>query len=65
MHSKIDNIEIMINGKADEVIEELFDSLIKEYQNGLQKSMRLCDFIFDCVHLLYYKCHKINPNHGR
>ena len=22
------------------------------------------DFIFDCVHLLYYKCHKINPNRG-
>ena len=65
MHSKIDNIEIMLNGKADEVIEELFDSFIKEYQNGLQKSMRLSDFIFDCVHLLYYKCHKINPNHGR
>ena len=20
------------------------------------------DFIFDCVHLLYYKCHEINPN---
>ena len=22
------------------------------------------EFIFDCVQLLYYKCHKINPNHG-
>ena len=22
------------------------------------------DFVFDCVHLLYYKCHKINPNRG-
>ena len=22
------------------------------------------DFIFDCVQLLYYKCHKINPNRG-
>ena len=27
--------------------------------------MRGSDVIFDCVHLLYYKCHKINPNHGR
>ena len=27
MHSKIDNIEIMMNDKADEIIEELFDSL--------------------------------------
>ena len=24
--------------------------------------MRSSDFIFDCVHLLYYKCHKINSN---
>ena len=22
------------------------------------------DFILDCVHLLYYKCQKINPNRG-
>ena len=64
MHSKIDNIEIMINCKADKVIEELFDSLIKEFENGLEKLMKCSDFIFDCVHLLYYKCHKINPNHG-
>ena len=27
MHSKIDNIEIMINDEADQVIKELFDSL--------------------------------------
>ena len=27
MHSKSDNIEIMINDEADEVIKELFDSL--------------------------------------
>ena len=26
MHSKSDNIEIMINDKADEIIEELFQS---------------------------------------
>ena len=26
--------------------------------------MRGDDFIFDCLHLLYYKCHKINPNGG-
>ena len=22
------------------------------------------DFIFDCIHLFYYKCHKINSNCG-
>ena len=35
MHSKIDNIKIMINEEADEVIKELFDSLKNKYQNNL------------------------------
>ena len=25
--------------------------------------MKGSKFVFDYVHLLYYKCHKINPNH--
>ena len=31
MHSKSDNIEIMTNDEADEVIEELFKSLLNRY----------------------------------
>ena len=50
----------MFNDKADEVIEELFESFFKRYQTGLETSMRINNFIFDCVHLLYCKCHKIN-----
>ena len=53
----------MINDKADEVIEELFESLLSRYQIGLEKSMKRSDFIFNCVHLLRYKCYKINLNH--
>ena len=53
----------MINDEADEVIKELFDLLKNRYQNNLQP-MEGCELIFDCVHLLYFKCHKINPNHG-
>ena len=26
--------------------------------------MKGSEFVFDYVHLLYYKCHKISPNHG-
>ena len=26
--------------------------------------MKGSEFVFDYVHLLYYKCHKIKPNHG-
>ena len=61
MHSKSHNIEIMINDEADEVIEELFDSLKNRYQNNLE-SMKDSESVFDHVHLLYYKCHRINPN---
>ena len=35
MHSKSDNIEIMINDIADEVIKVLYDSLKNRYQNNL------------------------------
>ena len=31
MHSKSDNIEIMMNDEADEIIEELFKSLKNKY----------------------------------
>ena len=63
MHSKSDNIEIMINDKADQIIKELFDSIKSRYQNNLE-SMKGSEFVFDYVHLLYYKCHKINLNCG-
>ena len=63
MHSKSDNIEIMINGEADEVIYELFDSLKNRYHHNLE-SMKGSEFVFDYVQLLYYKCHKINRNRG-
>ena len=52
MHSKSDNKEIMIKDKADEVIEELFDSLKNRYQNNLETKMRNSEFVFDYVHLL-------------
>ena len=61
MHSKSDNIEIVINDGVDEVIEKLFRSLQSRYQNNLE-SIKGSDFVFDYVHLLYYKYHKINLN---
>ena len=40
MYSKSDNIEIMINVKADEVKEEFFQSRLSRYQTGLKSSMK-------------------------
>ena len=55
MHSKIDNSEIMINNKAEGVIGTLFESILNRYQIGLETSMRISYFIFDCIYLLYYE----------
>ena len=55
VHSKSDNIEIIICDKADKVIQDLFESLYSRYQIGLKISMKSSDFIFDCVNLLHYK----------
>ena len=54
----------MISDEADEIIEELFDSLKNRYQNNLDTKLRNSEFVFDYAHLLYYKCHRTNFNHG-
>ena len=64
MHSKSDNIEFMPYHNVNEVVNELFRSLLSRYQIGFETSMRGSDFIFDSVQLLYYKCHKINFKRG-
>ena len=64
VYSKIDNIKIMMNDEANEVIEELSDSLKNRYQNN-SESMKGSELAFDYVHFLYYKCDKIKPNCGR
>ena len=46
--------------KEDEVIQELFESVLSKYQTDLEESMKGGNFIFDCVNLLHYKCHRIN-----
>ena len=65
MHSKSENIEIMINDESDNVTEELFQSHLSRYPIGLKRLMKGSDFIFDCVHLFYYKCYKTNFKRSR
>ena len=43
IHSKRENIEIMVKEKADEVIEEVFQSLLSRYQIGSEISMKSSD----------------------
>ena len=63
--SRSDNREFMITDKEDNIIEKLFQSLLSRNQFGQESSMKVCNFIFDCVNLLQYKCHIISFKHGR
>ena len=64
MHTKSDNTEIMTGSDMNEVIGELFKSLLQRYQEGLQEKMRGSEFEFDGVNLLYYDFNKISLNRG-
>ena len=64
MHSKSDNVEFMPYGNTKEVVDELFESFLSRYLNGFKTSIRLSEFIFNLVQLLYYKCHRINLKCG-
>ena len=50
--------------ETDEIIEELFKSLLQRCQEGLEQSMEGSEFIFDSVDVLYYDLNKISLNIG-
>ena len=65
MRTKSDNIEIMMGSETDETNEELFESLLQRYQEGLEESMRGSEFVLDSVGGLYYGLNKVSLSRGR
>ena len=64
MYTKSDNVEIRIGDDINDVIKELFKSLLNRYQGNLQEKMTESEFGFDGVNLLYYDFNKISLNRG-
>ena len=64
MHTKNDNIELMSGTETNGVINELFKSFLRRYQEGLETKMEGSGFIFERVDLLEYHLHKISLNGG-
>ena len=59
MLTKSDKIEIMMGSETNYIIEELCESFLQKYQEGLGESMRRgSGFIFDSVDLLHYHLQK-------
>ena len=64
MHTKSSNVEIMIGSETDEIIEDLFESFLQKYQEGLEESMRGSEFTYDSVDILYYNLNKVTLSRG-
>ena len=64
MHTKSDNIEIMNGIDTSDAINELIDSFMKRYQEGLETKMEGCSYIFERIDLLEYHLYEISLNRG-
>ena len=64
MHIKSNNVEIIIGNETDEIIEDLFESFLQKYQEGLEESMRGSKFVYDSVDVLYYNLNKVSLSRG-
>ena len=64
MHIKSNNVEIMVVSETDEIIEDLFESFLQKYQEGLEESMRGSKFVYDSVDVLYYNLNKVSLSRG-
>ena len=66
-HSSNEVIDYRTQGEwkileIDKIIQELFESLLQKYQEGLEEKMRGREFVFGNIDLLRYSFHKISLN---
>ena len=64
MHTKSNNVEIIMGSETDESIEDPFESFLQKYQEGLEESMRGSEFAYDSVDALYYNLNKVSLSRG-
>ena len=60
MHTKGNNVKIMMGSETDEIIEDLFGSFLQKDQEGLNKSMRGSEFAYGSVYALYYNLNEVS-----
>ena len=64
MHTKSDNVEIMNGTDTSDAINNLINSFMKRYQEGLETKMKGSSYIFERIDLLEYHLYKISLNRG-
>ena len=64
LHSKCDNVEIMRGVDPNDSIEELIDSFMTRYREGLETKMKSSSYTFEKRELFEYHFHKITLKRG-
>ena len=64
MYTRSDNTEIIFVDDNHDIIDQLFESLLKKYEENLQINMRRTEFEFDGANFLYYDSNKTSINRG-
>ena len=65
IHSKSDKTEIIICNNTNKIINKLFSSILRRYHMVSKTLMEGCNFVFNGVVEMYYKCHRISLNRVR
>ena len=64
MHTRSNNVEVMVGSETKEIIMKLFESFLQKYQEKLEESMRGSQFVYDSVDVLYYNLNKVSLSRG-
>ena len=64
MHTKSNNVEIMVGSETDEIIKDLFESFLQKCKEGPEESMTGSEFVYDSVDVLYYNLNKVSLSRG-
>ena len=64
MHTKSDNVENMNGTDTSDAINNLINSFMTRYQEGLEVKMKGSSYTFERIDLLEYHLHKISLNRG-
>ena len=64
MHTKSNNVEIMMGSETDEIIAERFKSFLQKYQEGFEESISGSEFAYDSVDALCSNLNKVSLSRG-
>ena len=59
-----DSVKFRSYDDVSDVVNKLFESLLSRYRDNLGASIRGSDFVFDSVHLMHFKCHRVTFERG-